>query len=128
MAGMARARLSPVDCVNRIAAALNAKQYRQAYNFISKPLQEEMSYRDFHDAAERVKSIQIVFIRVIQQTPTLARMRVTAQTVEKDENGTTWKKQDRTGDLVFIPEKQNWRIIQIDLLTEQKQKPKAMKR
>lgn len=74
-----------------------------------------MPFADFRDGAQRVKSLRVLSITIFQATPKVAKARVGVESVEKDEEGKTWKKRKRIGELTLIPENGIWRLIQVDI-------------
>jgi len=87
-----------------------------------------MPYTEFYDASQRVKSLKLESAVVFKQTPTLAKARVIVSGLEKGETGKKWEKRKEIGELVLIPEKGKWRLIQINIKSFEKKQTKAVKR
>lgn len=107
---------TPLDSIRAFISALNEHAYRSAYSYLSKPFQEEVSYGEFHDAAERIKSIRLLSVSRVRQTLHIAKARVMVETLEKKSDGKKLEKRKHAGNLVFIPEKGKWRVIQVDFI------------
>jgi len=101
-------------------AAVNAHHFKKAYAFVSKPLQNQVSFGDFHDVIRRVKSVHLISVKVIRQTSQLAEARITAEGLEEDREEKEWKKRKVTVTAVFVPENGVWKVIQVDFKTKYK--------
>jgi len=110
-----KASQGPIDSIRKFVSAMNSQKYKQAYLYISKPLQNEMSYGEFERGAKQVKSIKLISAKITHQTPRVAKARIMVQSLERNEENKKWERKKHIGELVFIPESGQWKVIQIDL-------------
>lgn len=94
--------------------AVNAHQYKKAYALLSKPLQNQVSFGDFHDVIRRVKSVHLTSSKIVRETPRLVEVKLAGEGLEEDREDRTWRNQKAAMIVVFVPENGIWKVIQVD--------------
>ncbi len=115
-----RSSVPPTETIRAFVFLLNQGEYRKAYAYFSKPLQEEITYGEFHAGARRIQSVKIMTTALLTSDSHLAKVNLTLTGLLREKEEKSWRKKTYTGEVVLVLEKGGWRLIQVNLMRPKK--------
>lgn len=103
----------PNKVVNFFMEQINTKNYKKAYSTFSHGLQQEVSFDKFKNGFRRVVMVHILNKKVVEANKEIVRIKLEVLTKEWEE-GKLYKRKYK-GSVVLVPEKNNWKFIQVIL-------------
>ncbi|HPZ10023.1 MAG TPA: zinc ribbon domain-containing protein [Candidatus Eremiobacteraeota bacterium] len=106
---------SPVDILKQNYAAINNREFEEAYNLRSKSYRSKTSYEEYYDIWKTNITISLKETEILEQSDQRAKIRIKLYSEDKDKNSEQTDKALYSGVIYLINEDGNWRIDRVDI-------------